>query len=67
MSTYKRTFEEWVEVIRDQVIFVDVKPYSHNIISIALKAISEQHGDAAANRVIRDMDLERLGWSQATL
>jgi hypothetical protein len=67
MSTYKRTFEEWVEVIRGEVVFVNVKPYSHNIISIALKAIAEQHGDAAANRVIRDMDLERLGWSQATL
>jgi hypothetical protein len=67
MSTYKRTFEEWVEVIRGEVMFVNVKPNSHNIISIALKVISERYGNKAANKVIVDLDLERLGWSQATL
>ena len=59
-----KTLTEWVACIEDEVMFVNVKPYSHNIINIALGAIAHEYGDEAVNQVIGDLDLERLGWSK---
>jgi len=58
----KDTLEDWIQTIEEEVMFVNVKQYSHNIISLALRAIAEDHGIAAVNKVIEDLDLERLGW-----
>jgi hypothetical protein len=58
----KDTLEDWIQTIEEEVMFVNVKQYSHNIISLALRAIAEDYGIAAANKVIEDLDLERLGW-----
>jgi hypothetical protein len=52
----------WKEVILEEIPFVDVKPYSHNIISIALQAINKGWGNKEANRVIREFGLKSLGW-----
>lgn len=35
-------------------------PYSHNICSMALLAVARADGREAANRLIREYDLERL-------
>ena len=58
------TLKDWIKVIENEVMFENVKPYSHNIINISLQAIANQHGREAANKVIEDLDLERLGWSK---
>jgi len=41
---------------------VDIKTYSHNIVTIALRQIAKEFGDAEANQAITDFKLERLGW-----
>ena len=38
--------------------------YSHNIISICLRMIAENHGNDAANETIRDLGLDKKGWSE---
>ena len=42
--------------------FVDVKPYSHNIISLLLRAIADGWGQERANQTIEACELEELGW-----
>ena len=52
----------WKEVILDELPFVDLKPYSHNIISLALNAIARGWGNKEANKAITEYSLESLGW-----
>jgi hypothetical protein len=56
------SLNDWIRAIENEVMFVNVRPYSHNIINISLQAIAENYGREAANKVIEDQDLERLGW-----
>ncbi len=60
----KKTLEEYRNEIKRERKFVDVKPYSHNIISITLKIISEGFGVKEANKAIDDFNLEDLGWEK---
>ncbi len=64
MAEEKKTLDEWKETIEEEVPFVDVKPYSHNIINIALMAIVKGWGKEEANNVIDDYNLEGLGWKK---
>lgn len=48
--------------IMDERKFVDIKPYSHNIISLRLKIVSDKLGQAEANKLIKMCELEELGW-----
>jgi hypothetical protein len=59
-----KTLKDWRAVIEREEPYVDVKPYSHNIISIALQAIAKDWGQEKANKAIRDFGLEKLGWSE---
>ena len=56
------TLKEWLDTIGDEVEFIDVKPYSHNIISVALGAIAKEYGDQSANEAIDQFGLEDYGW-----
>jgi hypothetical protein len=50
--------------IDDEVDYIDVKPYSNNIVGLLLSQIAKEYGQDEANRAIRDFGLERKGWSQ---
>lgn len=50
--------------IRNEIPYVDVKPYSHNIISLLLSQISKDYGNTEANKTIEDYNLEKLGWEK---
>ena len=56
--------EELREEIKAEKRFVDKKPYSHNIINMALRIIADKFGKEEANKAVRDFGLEKLGWSQ---
>jgi hypothetical protein len=58
------TLKEWRAEIRKNAPYVDVKPFSHNIINIALQAITEKFGKDEANKAVDDFHLERKGWSK---
>jgi hypothetical protein len=61
----KETLKTLRAKIRKEVPYVDVKPYSHNIISLVLRQISLSYGDDEANKAIRDFGLKSLGWSES--
>ena len=52
--------------IEDEMVFVYIKPYSHNLISIRLSQISKLGGAKEANRVIGELGLEGLGWRKVS-
>lgn len=60
-----KTLEEWRAVISREKGSVGKKPYSHNIIGLALGGIAKEYGIPAANKAIRDFKLKKLGWSEA--
>lgn len=51
-------------IIEKEVDWVDIKPYSHNIISLALGSLAKEVGNDAANDLIDAFNLEDLGWSK---
>lgn len=57
-----KTLKELRKQIEKEVPYVDIKPYSHNIIGLVLMQISQQFGKEEANRAIEDFDLESMGW-----
>ena len=57
-----KTLKQWRGIISKEVAFVDSKPYSYNIISIALRAIADKFGKSEANKAIEDFGLKELGW-----
>jgi len=58
----EREFDYAVSIIKQEIPFVDKREYSHNIISLLLGSIAEKSGDDKANQVIKDLNLEKLGW-----
>lgn len=52
------------ETIAMEYRYVDKRPYSHNIISLALQSIARNYGKAEANEAIEDYNLEKLGWKK---
>jgi len=59
----KKPLSKYREQIENEVDYVDVRPYSHNIIGLILGFIAEHYGQAEANRAITDFGLDGLGWS----
>ncbi len=57
-----KILSEWKEAILREMPYVDVKPYSHNIISIALGAIARGWSKTEANKTIDEYGLTNLGW-----
>jgi len=61
MDTKSFTQQEWEErkkKIRNEMIYVDVREYSHNLISLYLNDMSDED----AIRMCRECELGRIGW-----
>lgn len=50
--------------IEKEVDYIDVKPFSHNIVGLVLQEISKEFGQDRANEAIDHFNLELLGWSK---
>ena len=53
---------DYKDKISDELIFIDVKPYSHNIVNCLLRGISELTDKATTNLYIREVGLDKRGW-----
>lgn len=58
-----KTFKEIKAKIMTERKYVDIKPYSHNIISCLLRQADEEIGKGTAIKLIKQCKLEKLGWS----
>ena len=54
--------QELIKKIKDEIPFVDIKPYSHNIINLTLNLLCTEYGQEEVNNLIRETDLKDLGW-----
>jgi len=62
MTTEQYELEYIIDKIYDEIDFVDVKPYSHNIISIWFRILEEQYGKGEVVEIINNTDLYDAGW-----
>ena len=60
----KYTKSEIHEKIEEEVPYVGVKPFSHNLIGMLLNMLAKQYGQEEANKAIEYYELEELGWSK---
>jgi len=52
------------KVIKKEKPYIDIKPYSHNIISLILQHVSKTCGNKYANQLIDEFYLTHYGWSR---
>tara|TARA_R110001632_G_scaffold22729_1_gene65014 strand:+ start:1442 stop:1639 length:198 start_codon:yes stop_codon:yes gene_type:complete len=57
-----KTKEEIIATIKKEIPFVDIKPYSHNIISLELRLLKEVAGEEVVVELVKSTKLKDLGW-----
>ena len=58
----KMKLDKMTMKILHEIPYIDIKPFSHNIISLELRLVSEQFGQDVANQLIEDIGLDTKGW-----
>jgi hypothetical protein len=56
------TKEEIINKIKKEIPYVDVKPYSHNIIGLELNVLAEKYGQEEVEKIVRETNLKNIGW-----
>ncbi len=64
MAKKTETKREIEALLEKEVPFVDLKPYSHNIVGITLGIAAKRFGNEYANSLIDKFKLESLGWNK---
>ena len=54
--------EEIIKKIKEEIPYVDIKPYSHNIINLQLGMLAEEYGQEEVISLIKSTRLKDLGW-----
>ena len=52
-----------IKKIKEEIPFVDVRPYSHNIIGLQLTMLEDLAGKEAVFELVRTTELRNLGWA----
>ena len=58
----KMKLDKMTMKILHEIPYIDIKPFSHNIISLELRLVSEQFGQDVANQLIEGFGLDTKGW-----
>jgi len=58
----KRTKEEIIKNIKKEIPYVDIKPYSHNIIGLELEILARDYGEEEVHNIVKNTKLKDLGW-----
>lgn len=51
-----------IEKILEEIPFVNIKPYSHNIIGLELRILEENYGKEEVIKLVENTQLKNLGW-----
>jgi hypothetical protein len=63
LATKMKKLQEYEKKIENERDFVDIKPYSHNIISLTLRMIDDLEIEGCRGLdIIKKYELESLGW-----
>jgi len=54
--------KEIINKILEEIRYVDIKPFSHNIINLELRILADKYGQEEANKLIENTNLKNLGW-----
>ena len=54
--------QEHISIIKQEIPFIDIKTYSHNIISMELNIINSIYGTDITDAVILFLNLNDKGW-----
>lgn len=64
ISRKKETLEDYKDEILAHLENIDTLPYSHNLISINLRAVAEKFGHKKANGIIDELGLDQFGYKK---
>ena len=64
MRRNEMDIEEARKKIGNEVEWINIRPYSHNIIGMVLSSVCGEHGKEKANDLIDEFKLEKLGWKK---
>jgi hypothetical protein len=54
--------EDIINTIKKEIPYVDIKPYSHNIICLELNVLAEKFGQEEVEKIVRETNLKNIGW-----
>jgi len=57
-----KTKAELIIEIKDEIPWVDIKPYSHNIIGLKLDILRRDYGEEEVRSLVKNTQLKHLGW-----
>ena len=58
----KKTLEQLQYEIINEIPYVNIKPYSHNIIGIKLKIMGDTFGKQEVYDIVNNTELKNIGW-----
>jgi hypothetical protein len=64
MGRKEEYIQEMREKIESELEYLDIKPYSKNLIEIRLRCVASKYGTAEANKLLGDIGLELYGWKK---
>ena len=61
----KQTEEMVLQTIENESKYIDIKPFSHNIVGLELQMLSEQfnYTNAQIKEVVKKYNLHKKGWA----
>lgn len=63
-ATKEEIYQDAFERIESELEYLDIKPFSKNIIELRLRSVANKCGKKMANALIDDLCLEAYGWKK---
>ena len=57
-----QTKQEIIKKIKEEIPYIDIKPFSHNIIGLELSILEQVAGKEAVIELVKTTRLKNLGW-----
>jgi len=58
----EQKLQEHITIIKNEIPYVDMRTFSHNIINMELNIIDSIYGEEVAQAVLKFLKLDDLGW-----
>ena len=58
----EQKLQDHITIIKNEIPYVDMRTFSHNIINMELNIINSVYGEEVAQAVLKFLKLDDLGW-----